>query len=79
MESDVTLWQLKAKSAETIIDYVNFQRDYVLDLLGLSNYPRFDLDAMVQIFIDRERGDRIVYYPIQANGKFVKPAVWHGF
>lgn len=64
MESDVTLWQLKAKSAETIIDYVNFQRDYVLDLLGLSNYPRFDLESMVQIFIDliKTRKENLLTY-----------------
>ena len=64
MLADIVLRQTKAKSSQTPSDYVQYQKDYILDLLSATDYPRFDLDRMVEILMKcvRTRYEDILTY-----------------
>ena len=52
MMSDMELWQEKARTVRTLVEYLDFFRDYVLNLLDATEYSRFDLNAMVDIYLE---------------------------
>lgn len=64
MQSDMASWQMKAQSVANITDYINFNKEYVLDLVRMSSYPPFDLDGMIQIFVDliKTRTENLLTY-----------------
>jgi trimethylamine monooxygenase len=64
MELDIQLWKIKEKTIQNYLDYIDFQKDYLLDLINQTNYPHFHIDKMVEIFIDcvKSKLDNILTY-----------------
>ncbi|CAF1486176.1 unnamed protein product [Rotaria sp. Silwood1] len=52
MKSDIAEWQKKEKGIQNFTDYVNFQREIVLDLINATDYPRFDIHRMNQLLFE---------------------------
>ncbi|MEO7317284.1 MAG: NAD(P)/FAD-dependent oxidoreductase [Ginsengibacter sp.] len=55
---DINFWLAKYGSTETALDHVDFQSDYIKDLISLSDYPEFNVDKVGEMFkewlIDKE-------------------------
>ncbi len=55
---DINFWLAKYGSTETALEHVDFQSDYIKDLISLSDYPEFDVDKVGEMFkewlIDKE-------------------------
>jgi trimethylamine monooxygenase len=55
---DINFWLAKYGSTETALDHVDFQSDYIKDLISLSDYPAFNVDKVGEMFkewlIDKE-------------------------
>lgn len=47
----ITEWIAKFEAIETVEDEVQFQADYIRDLIELTDYPMFDLDEVVRTFL----------------------------
>ncbi|MCH8564095.1 NAD(P)/FAD-dependent oxidoreductase [Nesterenkonia sp. LB17] len=45
-------WRHRFQSLEGDADEVQFQADYIRDLIGATDYPMFALDEVVQVFLD---------------------------
>jgi trimethylamine monooxygenase len=52
MQGDIELWKIKEKSVRSVVDYANFHKEYLLELIAATNYPYFDIDRMAKIFLD---------------------------
>ena len=46
MEDDIATWRARQDTLDGPSDDIDFQTDYVRDLLGYSDYPKFDLDLV---------------------------------
>lgn len=57
---DIDKWLKKNDKLETGFDHVDFQSEYIKDLLSLSDYPAFDVDKVGEMFKqwlrDKEEG-----------------------
>jgi trimethylamine monooxygenase len=64
MNSEMIIWQEKAKAIRNWTDYCNFQKEYILDLIDATEYPHFDVDGMFNIFLEhvQSRLDNILTY-----------------
>lgn len=51
-EAHMRQWTRRFEALETSADEVRFQADYVRDLIAESDYPMFDLDRVVEIFLE---------------------------
>ena len=55
---DINFWLAKYGSTETALDHVDFQSEYIKDLITLSDYPDFNVDKLGEMFkewlIDKE-------------------------
>lgn len=49
-QEDIQFWLRRQEALETHEDEVDFQTDYVKDLISLTDYPPFDLDAVAVLF-----------------------------
>ncbi|MFK4299309.1 trimethylamine monooxygenase [Arthrobacter sp. GAS37] len=49
-QEDIQFWLQKQEALHTHEDEVDFQTDYVKDLISLTDYPPFDLDAVAVLF-----------------------------
>ncbi|WP_192596577.1 NAD(P)-binding domain-containing protein [Nesterenkonia lutea] len=49
---DIQRWLNRMHAIETVREDVEFQADYIRDLIELTDYPMFDLDAVVEIFLE---------------------------
>lgn len=49
--ADIDGWLARQDAFETIRDQVRFQADYIQDLIALTDYPSFDLDELVEMFL----------------------------
>lgn len=49
--ADMEQWLARLEAIETVRDDVQFQADYIADLIDLTDYPMFDLPAVVEIFL----------------------------
>ena len=47
---DIKLWMERSAANKNHDDEVDFQTDYVKDLIAATNYPSFDLDAVAVLF-----------------------------
>ncbi|WP_204164663.1 NAD(P)-binding domain-containing protein [Nocardioides daejeonensis] len=47
----IASWRERFAALETASDEIRFQADYVRDLLDLTDYPEFDIDRVVEIFL----------------------------
>lgn len=45
-------WRNRFMALETDADDVQFQADYIQDLIEATDYPMFDLDEVVKTFLD---------------------------
>ncbi|MBX7432238.1 NAD(P)/FAD-dependent oxidoreductase [Mycobacterium sp. Y57] len=54
MAADVAAWRAKYAEVQTIIEQIDFQTDYVCDLMSLCDYPAFDIDLVKQHFVTWE-------------------------
>lgn len=48
--ADMDKWLKQNEDLDTAIDHVDFQSDYIKDLLALSDYPTFDVDKVSDMF-----------------------------
>ncbi|MCD9153838.1 NAD(P)-binding domain-containing protein [Aeromicrobium duanguangcaii] len=48
---DIDAWRERFASLQTAGDEIRFQADYIRDLIDLTDYPSFDLDRVVEIFL----------------------------
>ena len=64
MNSEIIIWQEKAKAIQNWTDYCNFQKEYIHDLANATDYPRFDVDGMFNIFLEhvQSRVENILTY-----------------
>lgn len=49
--ADAERWLTRLGNIETVQDDVQFQADYIEDLISLTDYPEFDLAAVVETFL----------------------------
>lgn len=61
---DIDNWLEKHDQLETSLDNVDFQSDYIKDLLALSDYPHFDVDKVAAMFKEwlQDKDDNILTY-----------------
>ncbi|ARW15913.1 NAD(P)-binding domain-containing protein [Komagataeibacter europaeus] len=52
MTADTLEWRAREEEASTPYEEIDFQTDYVRDLISLTDYPPFDLDHVAQSFKD---------------------------
>ncbi|WP_120003047.1 NAD(P)-binding domain-containing protein [Nesterenkonia muleiensis] len=50
--NDVNRWLSRMEAAATVRDDVQFQADYIKDLIEATDYPAFDLDTVVETFLE---------------------------
>lgn len=49
--ADIDRWLGRQEACATIRDQVRFQADYIADLIAATDYPSFDLDELVEMFL----------------------------
>lgn len=61
---DIQGWLDRLHAIETVREDVEFQADYIRDLIELTDYPMFGLDAVVEIFLEwkHDKQDDILTY-----------------
>jgi len=64
MEFDILLWKTKEKNLKNFLDYISFQKEYLIDLLTKIDYPYFDINQMVKILTDcvKTRLENLITY-----------------
>ena len=50
VRADIDAWLARFNAIETVSDEIEFQADYIRDLIEQTDYPMFDLDEVVRIF-----------------------------
>ncbi|QCU77075.1 NAD(P)/FAD-dependent oxidoreductase [Citricoccus sp. SGAir0253] len=57
-------WRERFEAVDSDADAVRFQADYIRDLIEATDYPMFDLDEVVRIFLDwkRDKKENILTY-----------------
>ena len=50
-DADVAEWMQRFEAIQTPADEIRFQADYVRDLIEATDYPMFDLERVVEIFL----------------------------
>ena len=45
-------WLARADAITTATEEIQFQADYIRDLIEMTDYPMFDLDEVVRIFLE---------------------------
>lgn len=62
--ADINHWLERNNHLETPFDDVDFQSDYIKDLLQLSDYPQFDIDKVGKMFKDwlKDKEENILTY-----------------
>ena len=54
MAADVAAWRARYAEVGSIMEQIDFQTEYVRDLMTLTDYPSFDLDLVRQHFVEWE-------------------------
>ncbi|MDY6999758.1 MAG: NAD(P)/FAD-dependent oxidoreductase [Actinomycetota bacterium] len=54
MADDVARWRASYAEVDSIMEQIDFQTDYVRDLMTLTDYPAFDIDLVRQHFVTWE-------------------------
>ncbi|MBD7994803.1 NAD(P)/FAD-dependent oxidoreductase [Arthrobacter sp. Sa2CUA1] len=57
-------WQARFRAIGSSADEVRFQADYIRDLVGATDYPEFDLDRVVDVFLawKQDKKENILTY-----------------
>lgn len=50
-DADIAEWMQRFEAIQTPTDEIRFQADYVRDLIAATDYPMFDLEKVVEIFL----------------------------
>jgi len=76
MRADIAKWRAKHAQMQDCNDEIDFQTEYVRDLVGATDYPEFDLDKVAALFKQWQadkRKDVLTYrdlpYPSVKTGK----------
>ena len=61
---DIDKWLERNNSLENSLDNVDFQSDYIKDLLSLSDYPHFNVDKVAAMFKEwlQDKEENILTY-----------------
>ncbi|GAA1821682.1 NAD(P)/FAD-dependent oxidoreductase [Nesterenkonia flava] len=61
---DIQTWLTRLKSVQSVREDVQFQADYIADLIELTDYPSFDLDTVVETFLawKQDKKENILTY-----------------
>ncbi len=51
-EAHMATWLARADAITTATEEIQFQADYIRDLIEMTDYPMFDLDEVVRIFLE---------------------------
>ncbi|CAF1468345.1 unnamed protein product [Didymodactylos carnosus] len=64
MQFDMKLWQVKEEAVQNFPDKANFLKEYILDLIDATDYPRFDIDGMIKILLEclKSRFENLITY-----------------
>ncbi|CAF0996613.1 unnamed protein product [Didymodactylos carnosus] len=64
MQFDMEQWHVKEKVIQNLSDSIDFQREYLLDLINATDYPRFDINRMAKILLEcvKSKFDNILTY-----------------
>lgn len=64
MAADVDAWLARYATVEDVPGQIDFQTDYVRDLMSMTDYPGFDLDMVRQHFVtwEHDKEDSITGY-----------------
>lgn len=64
MRKDMAAWTAREEALETAYQMIDFQADYVRELVKYSDYPKFDIDLTVQEFKEwkKDKEKSIVTY-----------------
>lgn len=64
MAADVAAWLGRYAEVTSVMEQIDFQTDYVRDLMTLTDYPAFDLDMVRQHFVswEHDKDDSITGY-----------------
>jgi trimethylamine monooxygenase len=54
LDKEFDEWRAREETLEGDEANIRFQADYVSSLIGLSDYPMFDIESVVQLFLDWE-------------------------
>jgi trimethylamine monooxygenase len=54
MAADVAAWRAKYAQVDSVPEQIDFQTDYVRDLMTLTDYPAFDIDMVHRHFFSWE-------------------------
>lgn len=85
MTADTHVWRKREEALEDAYQEIDFQTDYVRDLMKYTDYPPFDLDKVAEIFKEwkHDKGDGIMTfrdrsYPSVLTGTMAPPhhTVW---
>ena len=62
--TDIKKWLDRNNSLENSLDHVDFQADYIKDLLSISDYPHFNVDKVAEMFKEwlKDKKDHILTY-----------------
>ena len=73
MEADIADWTAREEALSEVPAMIEFQADYMRDLLSATDYPKFDLAATVETFKTwaQHRDADIMTYRDQAHGSAV--------
>src|SRR5699024_4402826 len=60
----IEAWSKRFSELACMEDEVRFQADYIRDLIENSDYPMFDLDSVVEIFLawQRDKAENVLTY-----------------
>jgi trimethylamine monooxygenase len=64
MQKDMAAWTAREEALENAYQMIDFQADYVRELMKYSDYPEFDIDLTVQEFKEwkKDKEKSIVTY-----------------
>lgn len=54
MDADIGDWRARYADVAGVMDQIDFQTDYVRDLMTMTDYPAFDIDLVRRHFVDWE-------------------------
>ncbi|GAB3217195.1 NAD(P)-binding domain-containing protein [Mycolicibacterium hippocampi] len=54
MDADIAEWRTRYAAVAGVMEQIDFQTDYVRDLMALTDYPAFDIELVRRHFVDWE-------------------------
>ncbi|MDZ4266188.1 MAG: NAD(P)/FAD-dependent oxidoreductase, partial [Mycobacterium sp.] len=54
MDADIAGWRARYAEVDGVMEQIDFQTEYVRDLMTMTDYPPFDIDLVQRHFVDWE-------------------------